>query len=253
MHVPHTSSLWRGVGEVSSACEVGWRGRVQPRLLWRLAKGRMGAHWGVWSDCVRGVVLRVAAWTPDITWSAYQEFSAWPVCVASFHVWNVALWCFLFRFVCVQPVRYSAVARPQMPYCSRSIWGACLLQYLTNCVVPGVCYILVCLARFGVPCAVLIRLLLMTYSSLLCLHLVLGIAWESTKNGVCTPHQITLTRRKNAWYVYFLCHIVLQFVPVRCKLPALVLLSAVLCFCMTVLHMLLFPHQALRAVCWPWC
>jgi len=24
MHVSQTSSLWRGVGEVSSACELGW-------------------------------------------------------------------------------------------------------------------------------------------------------------------------------------------------------------------------------------
>jgi len=29
MHAPQTSSLWRGVGEVGSACEVGCRRRVQ--------------------------------------------------------------------------------------------------------------------------------------------------------------------------------------------------------------------------------
>ena len=31
MHAQQMISLWQGVGEVSSACEVGWRGRVQPR------------------------------------------------------------------------------------------------------------------------------------------------------------------------------------------------------------------------------
>jgi len=39
MHAPQTSPLWHGVGEVSSACEVGcWR-KVQPRPFWKLAKG----------------------------------------------------------------------------------------------------------------------------------------------------------------------------------------------------------------------
>jgi len=36
MHAPQTSSLWRGVGEVGSACEVGCRRRVQPRPFWKL-------------------------------------------------------------------------------------------------------------------------------------------------------------------------------------------------------------------------
>jgi len=31
MHTPQTSSLWQGVGEVSSSCEVGCSRRVQSR------------------------------------------------------------------------------------------------------------------------------------------------------------------------------------------------------------------------------
>jgi len=41
IHAPRTSSLWRGVGDVGSMCEVQWKGTVQPRLLWKLAKGCM--------------------------------------------------------------------------------------------------------------------------------------------------------------------------------------------------------------------
>jgi len=52
MHAPQTSSLLRGVGEVDSACEVGWRGRVQPRPLWKLAKG---CKIGGWYELCKGV------------------------------------------------------------------------------------------------------------------------------------------------------------------------------------------------------
>ena len=39
MHAPQTSSLWRRVGEVSSACEVGCGRKVQPRPFSKVAKG----------------------------------------------------------------------------------------------------------------------------------------------------------------------------------------------------------------------
>ena len=48
-HAPQTNSLWRGVGEVGSACEVGWRRRVQPRPFLKTCQGVGGR--GKW-DCV---------------------------------------------------------------------------------------------------------------------------------------------------------------------------------------------------------
>jgi len=52
MHAPQTSSLWRGVGEVSSAIEVGCGRRVQPRQFVSACQGVFGSFWestGFWS------------------------------------------------------------------------------------------------------------------------------------------------------------------------------------------------------------
>jgi len=45
MHAQQTSSLWRGVGEVSSAIEVGCGRRVQPRQFVTACQGVFGSFW----------------------------------------------------------------------------------------------------------------------------------------------------------------------------------------------------------------
>jgi len=50
MHAPQTSSLWQGVGEVSSACEVGWTWMEGTTKA--LNKARQGVA-GVWHECLK--------------------------------------------------------------------------------------------------------------------------------------------------------------------------------------------------------